>query len=90
METINIAYYILDHTLIQLILKKTPYEFLNGRKSNISYFHVSNCRCFILNNGRDKIENFDTKFNEDNFLDNLHLAKYIKFLIKKLCSLQQK
>ena len=39
-----------------------------GRKPNISYFHGFDCKCFILNNGKDNIENFDFRSNEDIFL----------------------
>jgi len=39
-ETINIACYIMNRTLIRPILKKTPYELYKGRKPNISHLHV--------------------------------------------------
>ena len=53
MEAINTACYILNHVLIRPILKKTSYELWKGRKSNIAYFHVFGCRCFILNNSKE-------------------------------------
>jgi hypothetical protein len=31
------------------LLKKTPYEFLTGKKPNVSYFHVFGSRCYVLN-----------------------------------------
>jgi transposase InsO family protein len=33
------------------LLKKTPYELIIGRKSNISYFWVFGCKCYILRKG---------------------------------------
>ena len=68
-KAINTAYYILNHTLIRSILKKTPYELWKGRKPNIGYFHIFGCRYFILNNDKDKLEKLDTKFDEAIFLD---------------------
>ena len=29
-------------------MEKIPYELLNGRKPNISYFRVFGCKCYIL------------------------------------------
>ena len=63
-----IAYDILNHTLIRPILKKTLYELWKDRKSNLDYFHTFGCRCFIHNNGKDNLENFDTKSDEGIFL----------------------
>ena len=67
-EVINTACYILNHALIRPILKKTPYELWKGRKSNIGYFHIFDCRYFILNNGKDSLDKFDAKSDEAIFL----------------------
>ena len=67
-EAINTAYYILNCTLIRPILKKTPYELWKGRKPNIDYFHIFDCRYFILNNGKDSLGKFDAKSDEAIFL----------------------
>ena len=58
-EAINTACYILNRVLIRPILKKTPYELWKGRKPNINYFHVFGCKCFVLNNGKDRLGKFD-------------------------------
>ena len=50
------------------ILKKTPYDLFRERKSNISYFHPFGCKCFVLNNGKDKLGKFDAKSDEGIFL----------------------
>jgi len=47
---------------------KTPSEFYNGRKPNISHLHVFGCKCFVLNNGKDNLGKFDAKFDEGIFL----------------------
>ena len=44
--------------------KKTSYELWKGKQPNISYFHVFDCQCFILNNGKDNLKKIDTKSNE--------------------------
>ena len=67
-EAINKACYILNRVLIRPILKKTPYELWKGRKPNINYFHVFGCKCFVLNNGKDRLGKFDAKSDEGIFL----------------------
>jgi hypothetical protein len=39
-EVINTACHAASHLYLNKLLKKTPYEFLNGNKPNISYFRV--------------------------------------------------
>ena len=63
-EAINTACYILNRALIRQFLKKTPYELWKGRKPNIAYFHIFGCRCFVLNNGKEKLGKFDAKSDE--------------------------
>ena len=38
--------------VVVVVLKKTPYELLIGRKPNISYFRVFGCKCFIYKKKR--------------------------------------
>ena len=59
----------MNRALIRPILKKTPYELYNGRKPNISHLHVFGCKCFVLNNDKDNLGNFDAKFDEGIFLE---------------------
>ena len=63
-EAVNTTCYILNRVSTRPIIKKTPYEIWNERKSNIYYFHIFGCKCFILNNGKDNLEKFDAKSNE--------------------------
>ena len=60
--------YVLNWVLIRPILKKTPYELFKGRKPNISHLKVFCCKCFIFNNGKDKLGKFDSKADEGIFL----------------------
>jgi len=71
----------MNRVLIRPILKKNPYELLNGRKPNVSHLKVFGCKCYILNNGKESLGKFDVKSdkakintNEDDqniFLKNL-------------------
>ena len=67
----------MNRALIRLILKKTPYELYKGRKPNISHFRIFDCRCFVLNNGKDNLGKFDAKSDEGIFLGySLHSKAY--------------
>jgi hypothetical protein len=44
--------------------EKTPYELLNGRKPNISYFRVFGCKFHILKKCT-RLSKFDKKCDED-------------------------
>ena len=67
-EAVNTACYILNCVSTRPIIKKTPYEIWNERKPNIYYFHVFRCKCFVLNNEKDNLGNFDAKSDEGIFL----------------------
>ena len=45
------------------MMEKTPYEILNGRKPNISYFRVFSCKCYILKKGT-RLSKFEKKCDE--------------------------
>ena len=82
MKVINTACYILNRALIRQILKKTSYELWKGRKSNIAYFYTFGCRCFVLNNDKERLENFDTKSDEAIF-HSYSSSKALEFLTKE-------
>jgi len=67
-DAINTACHVLNRVIIRLILDKTPYELLKGRKPNLSYLRVFGCKCFVLNNGKDKLGKFDAKVDDGIFL----------------------
>jgi hypothetical protein len=47
-EAINTACYSINRLYLHRILKKTSYEFLTGKKPNVSYFRVFGSKYFIL------------------------------------------
>jgi transposase InsO family protein len=47
-EAINTDCYCINCLYLHQILKKTSYELLTGKKSNVSYFRVFGSKCFIL------------------------------------------
>jgi transposase InsO family protein len=47
-EAINTACYSINRLYLYRIFKKTSYELLTGKKSNVSYFRVFGSKCFIL------------------------------------------
>ena len=46
-EAINIACYASYRLFLKKFLGKTPYELLNGKKPNVSFFRVFGCKCYI-------------------------------------------
>ena len=66
-EAVNISCYILNRVLIRPILLKTPYELLNNRIPNISYFRVFGSKCFILDTQINRGK-FDAKATEGIFI----------------------
>ncbi|WVZ64335.1 hypothetical protein U9M48_013870, partial [Paspalum notatum var. saurae] len=51
-EAINTACHASNRVYLHLLLGKTPYELLIGRKPSISYFWVFGCKCFIYKKKR--------------------------------------
>ena len=50
------------------------------KKSNILYFRVFGCKCFVLNNNKDNLDKFNAKANEDIFLGySIHSKAYRVF-----------
>jgi transposase InsO family protein len=62
-EAINTACYTSNRLYCHPMLKKTPYELLNGRKPNIAYFSVFGCKCYILKKGTH-LGKFEKKCDE--------------------------
>ena len=67
-KAVSTACYISNRLFIRLFLTKTPYELWKGKRPNISYFHPSDTKCYILNNGKDQLAKFDAKSDEGTFL----------------------
>ena len=86
-EAVNTACYVTNRVLIRPILKKTPYELLNGKKLSVEHLRAFGCKCFILNNGKDHLEKFDSKADEGIFLGyDSNSASYGAFFSKGLMS----
>ena len=84
-EAVNTTCYVLNHVLIKPYLNKTPYELWKDRKSNISYFKVPRCKCFILNT-KDNLGKFDPKSYVGIFLVYSNTSKAYKVYNKILKS----
>ena len=67
-DAVRTACYVMNRVLIRSILKKTPYELLNGRKPHIGHLKVFGCRCYILNNCKENLGKFDAKADKGIFL----------------------
>nr|GEX48865.1 retrovirus-related Pol polyprotein from transposon TNT 1-94 [Tanacetum cinerariifolium] len=52
-EAIAIACFTQNCLIIHKRFDKTPYEHINKRKSNIKFFRVFGCRCYLLKNYED-------------------------------------
>ena len=46
-EAIDTACYASNHLFLQKFFGKTPYELLNGKKPDVSFFRVFGCKCYI-------------------------------------------
>jgi transposase InsO family protein len=46
-EAINTACYASNRLFLQKFYGKTPYELLNGKKPDVSFFRVFGCKCYI-------------------------------------------
>nr|GEX11547.1 hypothetical protein [Tanacetum cinerariifolium] len=52
-EAITIACFTQNRSIIHKRFDKTPYELMNKRKTNIKFFCVFRCRCYLLNDFED-------------------------------------
>jgi transposase InsO family protein len=62
-EAINTACHASNRLYCHRFFNKTPYELLNGRKQNISYFQVFVCKCYILRKD-SRLSKFQSKCDE--------------------------
>ena len=59
-EAINTACYASNRLLLQKFHGKTPYELLNGKKPDVSFFQVFGCKCYIYKK-RQHLEKFQRR-----------------------------
>lgn len=88
-EAISTTCYIINKVFFRPILEKTPYEVFKGKKSNVSYFHVFGCKCFILKNANDRTGRFEEKSDEGFFLDYPTTSKAYRVFNKKTQSVEE-
>ncbi|KAK9180632.1 hypothetical protein WN944_023765 [Citrus x changshan-huyou] len=81
-EAVNTACYVLNRVLIRPQLNKTPYELWKDRKSNIGYFKVFGCKCFILKT-KDNVSKFDSKSDVGIFLEYSNTSKAYRVYNKR-------
>ena len=81
-EAVNTTSYVLNRVLIRPNLNKTPYELWKGRKSNIGYFKVFGCKCFVLNT-KDNLGKFDPKSDVGIFLGYSNSSKAYRVYNKR-------
>ena len=67
-EVVNTACHMVNRVYFRLGTKKTPYELRKGRKPHVKYFRIFGSTCFILKD-REKVEKFDSRSDEEIFLD---------------------
>jgi len=79
----------MNRVLIRPILKKTPYELLNGRKPHIGHLKVFGCQCYILNNGKDSFGKFDAKADNGIFLGYSLSSHAYRVYNKKLMTVEE-
>jgi len=81
--------YVLNRVTIRPPLKLTPYEIYKGRKPNISHLKVFGYKCFVLNNGKESLDNFDAKAKEGLFLGYSSTSKACRFFNKNLLKIEE-
>ncbi|GKD76659.1 retrovirus-related pol polyprotein from transposon TNT 1-94, partial [Tanacetum coccineum] len=66
-EAINIACYTQNRSLIRLRYNKTPYELMQDKKPDLSFFHVFGSLCYPTND-HDDLGKFDAKADVEIFV----------------------
>ncbi|GJR47935.1 retrovirus-related pol polyprotein from transposon TNT 1-94 [Tanacetum coccineum] len=67
-EAINTACYTQNRSLIRLRYNKTPYELMQDKKPDLSFFHVFGSLCYPTNDHGKELGKFDAIDNIGNFL----------------------
>ena len=88
-DVVSTACYVMNRVLIKPILKKTPYELLNGRKPNIGHLKVFGCKRYILNNGKESLGKFDAKSDKGIFLSYSLSSQTYRVYNKKLMTIEE-
>lgn len=67
-EAVNTTCYVTNRCLITSVIKKTPYELLNGKRPSFGHFRPFGCKYFMPNNRKDDLGKFDARSEEGVFL----------------------
>jgi len=88
-DVVSTSCYVMNRVLIRPILKKTPNELFNGRKSNISHLRVFGCSCFVLNNGKENMGKFDEKADNGIFIGYSSNSHAYRVYNKRLMTIEE-
>ncbi|GKG08590.1 retrovirus-related pol polyprotein from transposon TNT 1-94, partial [Tanacetum coccineum] len=81
-EAINTACYTQNHSLIRLCYNKTPYELMQDKKPDLSFFYVFGALCYPTNNN-DDLGKLDAKANIGIFVGYALAKKAFKIYNKR-------
>ncbi|GJR50710.1 retrovirus-related pol polyprotein from transposon TNT 1-94 [Tanacetum coccineum] len=81
-EAINTACYTQNHSLIRLRYNKTPYELMQKKKPDLSFFHVFGALCYPTNDN-DDLGKLDAKADIDIFVGYTPAKKAFKIYNKR-------
>lgn len=70
-------------------LAKTPCELYNSRKPNVSHLKVFGSKCYIHNNGKTNLGNFDPKTDVGIFIGYSNISKTYKVFNKKTQTVEE-
>ena len=88
-DAVSTACYVMNRVLIRPILKKTPYELMNGRKPNVSHLKVFGYKCYVLINGKESLGKFDAKSDNSIFLGYSLNSHAYRVFNKKLMTVEE-
>jgi FtsZ-interacting cell division protein YlmF len=92
-EEIHTTIYVLNKSHVRPQSDKTPYELWYGRPTSIKHFKVFGSKCYIKNND-EKLEKYDDRADEGNFLgyatNNKRYRCYNKRLHKMVDNIDRK
>jgi len=88
-NVVNTTSHVINRALIIPILKKTSYELYKRKKLVISRLKGFGCKCFILNNGKEKIGKFDAKVDDEIFLSHASNNHAYRVCYKRLMIVEE-
>ncbi|GKC06724.1 retrovirus-related pol polyprotein from transposon TNT 1-94, partial [Tanacetum coccineum] len=83
-EAINTSCYTQNRSLIRLRYKKTPYELMQDKKPDLSFFHVFGALCYPTNDHED-LGKFDAKVDIGIFVGYTPVKKAFKIYNRRTC-----